>query len=67
MSKELEALKEIYNGMYNNVGYIKHFETIKKALVELEDLRESNKEIRKLLDEAYSKIPSIDNCAKGEK
>lgn len=66
MNKELEALDRIFNGMPNNVGYIKHFETIRQALVELEDLRESNKEMRKLLDEAYSKIPSTDNCAKGE-
>ena len=39
---------------------------IKKIKIELEDLRESNKEMRKLLDEAYSKIPSKNNCAEGE-
>jgi len=61
-----EALKEIFNGMYNKQGFIKEFKVIEQALTELEDLRESNKEMRKLLDEAYSKIPSKNNCAKGE-
>jgi len=39
---------------------------IKKIKIELEDLIESNKEMRKLLDETYSKIPSKNNCAEGE-
>ena len=29
-SKELEALNRIFNGMSNNVGYIKYFETLDK-------------------------------------
>ena len=32
MSKELEALNRIFNGMSNNVGYIKYFENIRQAL-----------------------------------
>lgn len=32
MSKELEALKEIYNGMYNKQGFINEFKTIEQAL-----------------------------------
>ena len=37
---------------------------IKKIKIELEDLIESNKEMRKLLDEAYAKLPHDNDCAK---
>ena len=76
-----EALKGIKQAIAEHlhkqtgVNVEKHFEylqydteidIIDKALTELEELRESNKEMRKLLDEAYSKIPSKNNWAKGE-
>ena len=76
-----EALKGIKQAIAEHlhkqtgVNVEKHFEYLQydteidivdKALTELEDLRESNKQMRKLLDEAYSKIPSKNNCAKGE-
>ena len=32
MSKELEALREIFNGMYNKQGFIKEFKAIERAL-----------------------------------
>ena len=65
MNKELEALKEIFNGMYNNQGFIKEFKVIEKALIELNDLRESNNEMRKLLDEFYNKFPKEIDCSEG--
>lgn len=34
-----EALKEIFNGMYNKQGFIKEFEVIEQALTELERLK----------------------------
>jgi cell shape-determining protein MreC len=39
---------------------------IKQALQELEELRRSNKELRKQLDEAYSKMPHANDCLVGE-
>jgi len=35
-----EALKEIYNGMSNNIGFVKEFKNIEQALTELEELKE---------------------------
>ena len=35
----MEELKKIYNGMYNNLGYIKEFKNIEQALAELEELK----------------------------
>ncbi len=32
MTKELEALREIYNGMYNKQGFVKEFKAIERAL-----------------------------------
>ena len=51
---------------FEYLQYDTEIDIVDKALTELEDLRESNKQMRKLLDEAYSKIPSKNNCAKGE-
>ena len=41
--------------------YIKKIQKI----IELEDLRESNKEMRKLLDEVYAKMPHTNDCKRG--
>ena len=60
--KALDILKDVDTGVSGSDA----LNIIEQALTELEDLRESNKEMRKLLDEAYSKIPSKNNCAKGE-
>ena len=49
MSKELEALNRIFNGMSNNVGYIKYFELIRHALTELEKLKRDVKRFIELL------------------
>ena len=38
---------------------------LKKSIIELEDLRESNKEMRKLLDEVYAKMPHTNDCKRG--
>ena len=66
--------KEAYKKLNDNtdgVRFIRPFseytlQEVIDALNELKDLRESNKEMRKLLDETYSKIPSKNNCAEGE-
>ena len=49
MSKELEVLNRIFNGMSNNVGYIKYFELIRHALTELEKLKRDVKRFIELL------------------
>ena len=49
VSKELEALNRIFNGMSNNVGYIKYFESIRQALTELEELKRDVKRFIELL------------------
>ena len=48
VSKELEALNRIFNGMSNNVGYIKYFENIRQALAELEGLKRDVKRFMEL-------------------
>lgn len=68
MALTKEAYKKL-NDNTNGIRFIRPFseytlQEVIEALNELEDLRESNKEMRKLLDEAYSKIPSKNNCAK---
>ena len=56
------------------VDNLEEYNTIKQALEEkeqqdkeLSELRRSNKEMRKQLDEAYSKMPHANNCSVGGK
>ena len=35
-----EALKEIYNGMSNNIGFVKEFKNIEKALTRVKKVEE---------------------------
>lgn len=70
MSKDYEKLtleQRALNGLANfiimhgnnddyDASAIEWHGILKTAIIELEDLRESNKEMRRLLDEAYSKI-----------
>ena len=76
MTKELELSKAL-NGLANfiimhgnnddyDASAMEWHGILKTAIIELKDLRESNKEMRKLLDEAYSKMPHTNDCAKGE-
>ena len=55
MSKELEALNRIFNGMSNNVGYIKYFESIRQALTELEELKSWRDELNETIQDLISK------------
>jgi hypothetical protein len=49
-----EALKEIFNGMYNKQGFIKEFKAIEQALTELEVLK---KDITRFLYLQTGRIP----------
>ena len=62
-----EALKEIYNGMSNNVGFVKEFKNIEQALTELTELKrdvkryfeliqKTNLEINQLYQNEYKKL-----------
>ena len=73
MSKELEALDGLAqfiimndNGTDESASAIEWHGILKTAIIELEDLRESNKEMRRLLDEAYAKLPHNNDTSKGE-
>ncbi len=78
-SKEYEKLTEeqkALNGLANfiivhgnnndyDASAIEWHGILKKSIIELEDLRESNKEMRKLLDEVYAKMPHTNDCKRG--
>ena len=55
MSKELEELNRLFNGMSNNVGYIKYFESIRQALTELEELKSWRDELNETIQDLISK------------
>ncbi len=72
MSKELEALDGLAqfiimndNGTDESASAIEWHGILKQAIIELEDLRESNNEMRKLLDEFYNKFPKEIDCSEG--
>jgi outer membrane protein assembly factor BamD (BamD/ComL family) len=45
----------------------KALKVLKEAVYELEGLKESYKEARRLLDEAYAKMPHENSCSKGKR
>ena len=50
-----EQLKEIYNGMSNNIGFVKEFKNIEQALTELEELKRypTSEEVCEAMSEYY--------------
>ena len=57
MSKELEALKEIYNGMSNNIGFVKEFKNVEQALAEHEELK---RDVKRYFDLGHIEEPSTE-------
>jgi len=50
-----EALKEIFNGMYNKQGFIKEFKAIEQALTELEELKKRDTPMKVKVNEILTK------------
>ena len=57
--KPKEALNRIFDGMSNNVGYIKYFENIRQALTELEELKRDVKRYFEL-EQKHCELHEID-------
>ena len=50
-----EALKEIYNGMSNNIGFVKEFKNTEQALTELEELKKRDTPMKVKVNEILTK------------
>ena len=70
--EELEKIGNILATGGAVINQTDRYETVKNYILksqaqerELVELRDSNNELRRLLDEAYSKIPKTNYCCKG--